>query len=239
MESNNTSTFHPTQWTLVLRSRGESEDAKVALSELCEAYYVPVVAFLRRDGKGDDWAREHAHAFFESVLAKGVGAPDPELGRFRSYLLGALKHFMSKLSDAAVAAKRGGGAEHVAFVEGTDTSPGLRMPGVCDDTLIFDREWALTLIGRALVALEAEHSGKPSHFAALKPWLAGGAECSQAKIAQTLGISETAVKVTIYRLRVRFRELIRTEVAATVDDPADISAELSHLIAVASASPDG
>lgn len=230
------STFHPTRWTLVLRARGEGEAAKTALSDLCEAYYGPVVAFLRRDGRSEDAARDMAHSFFESVLETGVGTPDPQRGRFRSYLLGALKHFLSKQRDAALAVKRGGGAEHVPMDGETDTSPGLPLPGVLDDTLVFDREWALALIGRALTVLENEHAGKESLFAALKPWLDGGAAVSQAETARSLGMSETAVKVAIHRLRARFRELIRAEVAATVNDPEDVTEELRHLIAVASRS---
>ncbi len=219
----------------MLRAHGESSEAKAALSDLCAAYYEPVVAFLRRDGRGDDAARDKAHAFFESVLSNGVGNPDRERGRFRSYLLGSLKHFLSKHRDASLAAKRGGGVEHVSLVGETDTSPGLPMPGLEDNTLAFDREWALALIARALTALEAENAGKPQTFDLLKPWLGAGVSGSQADAARTLGISETAVKVAIHRLRTRFRELIRTEVAATVNDPADVADELCHLIAVASA----
>ena len=224
------SAFHPTRWTLVLRASGEGAEAEAALSDLCAAYYAPVVAFLRRDGRGEDAAREKAHAFFASVLASGVGAPERERGRFRSYLLGALKHFLSKHRDAALAEKRGGGAEHIALT--TDTAAGLPLPAAPDDTLAFDREWAFTVIARALAALEAE---KPEHFTTLKPWLDGGADCSQADAATSLGMSENAVKVAIHRLRVRFRELIRAEVAATVNDAAEVGGELRHLIAIASA----
>lgn len=224
---NMTSSFHATNWTLVLRSRGEGEPAKAALSDLCAAYYEPVVAFLRREGRDDDAARELAHGFFESVLTGGVGAPEPGRGRFRSYLLGALKHFLSKRRDAARAEKRGGGAEHVEITDAAAVS--------ADDALAFDRDWALALIARALAALGAEHAGNPDVFAALKPWLDGGTELSQADVARSLGISGTAVKVAIHRLRVRFRELIRQEIAATLDDPADAADELRHLIAVAGA----
>jgi RNA polymerase sigma-70 factor (ECF subfamily) len=225
------SAFHPTRWTLVLRARGEGTEAKGALSDLCAAYYAPVVAFLHRDGRDDDAAREMAHAFFASLLASGVGAPEPERGRFRSYLLGALKHFLSKNRDAALTQKRGAGAEHISLA--TDTDAGLPLPAAPDETLAFDREWAHTVIARALAALEAE---KPAHFPMLKPWLGGAADCSQAEAARTLGVSETAVKVAIHRLRTRFRELIRAEVASTVNDPADAADELRHLIAIASAS---
>ena len=232
-----TAAFHETRWTLVLRARGEGAEARAALSDLCAAYYAPVVAFLRREGRDEDAAREMAHAFFAGLLAGGVGAPERERGRFRSYLLGALKHHLSKHRAAAVAEKRGAGAEHIALT--TDTAAGLPLPALSlsngpaapDDALAFDREWAFTLIARALAALEAE---KPAHFPTLKPWLDGGADCSQAAAARVLGMSETAVKVAIHRLRVRFRELIGAEVAATVRDASEVTDELRHLIAIAS-----
>ncbi len=224
------SVFHPTRWTLVLRARGEGAEATAALSDLCAAYYEPVVAFLRREGRDEDAAREMAHAFFAGLLVGGVGAPERERGRFRSYLLGALKHFLSKHRAAAIAEKRGAGAEHVSLT--TDTAAGLPLPGALDDTLAFDREWAFTLIARALAALEAE---KPAHFPTLKPWLDGGGDSSQAAAASALGLSETAVKVAIHRLRARFREIIRAEVAATVRDSTEVADELRHLIAIASA----
>ncbi|HEY1123093.1 MAG TPA: sigma-70 family RNA polymerase sigma factor, partial [Haloferula sp.] len=201
--------FHPTRWTLVLRSHGEGDDARAALSELCAAYYEPVVVFLRRNGRGDDAAREKAHAFFAVVLEGGLGSPDPNRGRFRSYLLGALKHFLINQRDAELTAKRGGRAEHVPLENESGTAPGLPMPGISDDALAFDREWALALIARALAALESEHTGKSELFRTLKPWLDGGADTSQAEAARALGMSENAVKVAIHRLRVRLRELIR------------------------------
>lgn len=217
-----TSSFHPTRWTLVLRARGEDPEAKAALSDLCAAYYAPVVAFLRRVGRSEDAARELAHGFFESVLAGGLGAPEPGRGRFRSYVLGALKHFLSKQRAASLAGKRGGGAEHVEWVEDA--------AGAEDDTLGFDRDWAMAVIGRALEALEREE--KPERFRVLKPWLNGDAVHAQADAARELGMSATAVKVAIHRLRARFRELIRAEVAATVGDHAEVADELRHLIAV-------
>lgn len=226
--------FHPTQWTLVLRARGDSEEAKAALSDLCAAYYAPVIAFLRREGRDDDAARETAHAFFATLLEGGVGTPDRERGKFRSYLLGALKHFLAKRRTAASAEKRGTGVEHVPLVTETDTSPGLPMPAAPESPpeLIFDREWAFTLIARSIAALETEHAHRPDYFATLKPWLDGTPGSPQSQAAERLGMSETALKVAIHRLRVRFRELIRAEVAATVYDPADTGDELKHLIAI-------
>lgn len=228
------SRFHPTQWTLVLRSRGDSVEARTALSDLCAAYYGPVVAFLRRERRDDDAAREMAHGFFAEVLANGVGSPDRERGKFRSYLLGALKHFLSRQRTAEGAEKRGGKVEHVPLVAESDTSPGVPLPAAPepDAALIFDREWAFTLIARALAALEAEHAERADLFSALKPWLNGTPAATQAETAARLGTSETALKVAIHRLRARFRELIRAEVAATVNDPADTADELRHLIQI-------
>jgi DNA-directed RNA polymerase specialized sigma24 family protein len=127
--------------------------------------------------------------------------------------------------------KRGAGAEHVSIASDHGTQPGIALPAAPDDTLAFDRAWAHTLIARALAALEAE---KPTHFPVLKPWLDGGASCPQAEAAKALGMNKTAVKVAIHRLRTRFRELIRAEVGATVNDAAEVADELRHLIAIAS-----
>ena len=225
------SKFHPTHWTLVVSASGKGAEAKGALSDLCEVYYRPVVGFLRREGRDEDEAREVAHAFFESVLQGGVGSPDPERGRFRNYLLGALKNFLSKRRDASLALKRGGEIEHVSLAADGDFSS---VPGVHDDTLAFDREWAMTLIGRALSILELEHEGKEHQFAILKPWLDTAGSHSQADAARELGMSESAVKVAIHRLRARFRLFLRAEVAATVADPADVADELRHLVEITS-----
>jgi DNA-directed RNA polymerase specialized sigma24 family protein len=227
------SEFSKTQWTLVLRASGVGAEAQAALSDLCAAYYEPVVAFLRREGRDEDAAREMAHGFFESLLQAGLGTPEQERGRFRSYLLGAVKHYLSKHRAAAGAQKRGEGAEHIALDDDGGMPPLLAV----DDTLAFDREWAFTLIARALTALEKEHEHKPQYFQTLKPWLDGAADLSQAQAGVMLGMTENAVKVGIHRLRTRFRELIRAEVAATVDDPAEVAEELSHLIAIVSQGP--
>jgi hypothetical protein len=151
---------------------------------------------------------------------------------------GCVKHFLSKHRASVLSAKRGGGAEHVPLVHETDTAPGLPLPGKPDDELGLDREWAFVLIARALNSLEQEHAHKTEFFAALKPRLDGGATASQAEAAFALEMSETAVKVAIHRLRAHFRELIRAEITATVNDPAGVADELHHLIAVAGSSSD-
>lgn len=238
MSQTSTTPFAPTRWTLVLRARGESAESRTALSELCDAYYQPVLRFLRREGRDEDSARELAHDFFQRVLAGGgFDGADPERGRFRSYLLGALKHFLADDRARAQRLKRGGGAtlESLDAPAGTDTSPSLEVASPADPNADarFDREWALTLMARALAVLQQEFAaaGKADQFEILKPWLMGEtASHSQAEAARRLDLSEGAVKVTIHRLRKRFREAVRAEIAQTLREPALVDEELRHLI---------
>lgn len=231
-----TSSFHDTRWTLVARSCGSDAAARGALSELCAAYYAPVVVFLRRDGREEDLARELAHDFFARLLEGGaMEGADPERGRFRSYLLAAVKRFAADQRERAGALKRGGGCEQVSLQSGgTDTEPGLQVEDVktMAPDAAFDREWAMTLLARSLANLEQAlgAEGKADHFAVLKPWLTTGADDQpQATAAAQLGISEAAVKVAIHRLRQRFRETVRKEIAQTVSAPAVIEEELESL----------
>ena len=226
------SSFHPTHWTLVLQSRGEGEAAKVALSELCEIYYRPVVAFLRREGRDENEARDLAHSFFQELLKGGLGKPDPNKGKFRSYLLGALKNSLGKKRATERTVKRGAGAEHITLTT-AEFEGGLSNPKTKDD-IDFDRDWALALIARSLSRLEKENESKSKQFEILKPWLDGGAMTTQSVAASELGISESAVKVAVHRLRVRFRELIRKEISETVSDPSEVTEELHYLIEVVS-----
>ena len=198
------------------------------MSELCEAYYAPVVAFLRRQGREEDAARELAHDFFAKLLAGGaIEGARPERGRFRSYLLGALKHFAADQRDKTLASKRGGGLEHAEMDDEMPDST-MEMPDA-----EFDRQWALTLLARSLSRLESEMAaeGKTAHFEALKPWLSAEADSTpQAVAAEKLGLSIEAVKVAVHRLRKRFREAVKTEIAHTVSDAADVSEELDALM---------
>lgn len=223
--------FVATRWTLVLRARGESSEGRAALSELCTAYYAPVLAFSRRSGHPEDEAREMAHEFFAMLLARGgFAGPDPERGRFRSYLLGAVRYFLRDQHDHALRAKRGGGAaleslDQASAQQVADTSVAL-------DEAAFDREWALALMNRVVTALEAEHGGeRQEQFAALRPWLMGEGVTSHADTAARLGMREGAVKTAVHRLRQRFRELLKAEVAQTLANPAELDDELRHLCA--------
>lgn len=226
------SDFAATRWTLVAQARGNDTEAKAALAELCDAYYKPVIAFLACEGRTQDAARELAHEFFAIILAgKSLGGAERGRGRFRSYLLGALKHFLADHREKANAEKRGGGVESVPL--DTATGAGLSLPAQPDDERVFDRQWALTVIARALdvVGGELRDAGKAAHFVVLKPWLMGDGG-DQAVAATQLGMGASAVKVAIHRLRQRFREAVKGEIAQTVPDAADVDEELRHLVAV-------
>jgi RNA polymerase sigma factor (sigma-70 family) len=230
------STFVTTQWTRVLEARGDSPDARAALSDLCAAYYNPVFAFIRRSTQSDDAARDLTQEFFARLLTRnGFAKADRQRGRFRSYLLGAVKHFLADMQDHANRLKRGAGQTLESIDAGTDTSPGLQLPDGNTRTpdREFDRQWALTVLELALNRVAEEHraSGKADHFETLKPWLIGEAQGSrQADAARQLGINEGAVKVAIHRLRRRFRETIKSEIAQTVNDETEQPDELQRLL---------
>lgn len=224
--------FAHTRWTLVLRAQPESAEGRAALSDLCAAYYQPVFVFLRGMGFSGDTARDHAHSFFAHLLERGFPGVDPQRGRFRSYLLGAVKFFVGDLLDHSRRAKRGGGAVHEVIDTMDEHSPalGLNDPSAPTTPEIFDREWALAVMNRAVNAVAEEHAAQ--RFAVLRPWLMGDAAASQVECAQALSMSEGAFKVAVHRLRRQFREALRQEVAHTVDGDADIDAELRYLCSV-------
>jgi len=223
------SSFHATRWTLVRQAGLRSDAGRTALSELCGIYYEPVFRFIRARTANEDLARDLTHGFFEELLLReSVGAPDPEKGRFRSWLLGAVKHFLARQHAQAMAAKRGGGTEHVELHEAAENLTGE------DARAGFDRDWALALIRRALVSLEGElaAAGKGNHFQMLQPWLDGGAPGSSRETAELLGLSENAFHVTVHRLRQRFRIFVRAEVAATTTCATEADEEFRHLVEV-------
>ncbi len=221
----------------MLRARGETPEARAALSELCEACYQPVFRFLRREGRDDEAARELAQEFFARILQHGdLGAADPNRGRFRSYLLGAVKHFLADQRKREGRLKRGGGvaAESLDAPVTEDGAPvDLPDAGATVPDAWFDRQWALAVMERALnvVATEFAANGKATQFDQLKPWLAGEAPAlSQATAARRLGWSEGAVKVAVHRLRKRFREALQAEVSQTLAEGDDLDTELRYLI---------
>jgi RNA polymerase sigma factor (sigma-70 family) len=227
---NTPAAFPMTRWTRVLAARGGSAEAKTALSELCAAYYEPVHAFLIHT-VGSDASRDLTHAFFAQLLERGgLTSVQPQRGKFRSYLLGAVKHFIADQRDRDRAEKRGSGIADLSLdAEETKIEPQSAAP---PDSL-YDREWAIALLHRAIERLteEQREAGREQQFIVLKPWLNGEAGAlSQAAAATELGVTENVVRVAIHRLRKRFGESVRHEIAQTVDSPDEISAELNYLI---------
>lgn len=227
----------------MLRSRGETDEARAALSELCEIYYRPVFAFLKTYCGDEEQAREIAHEFFERLLEKGgFEGVDPARGKFRSYLLGALKHFVHEKRKFENRQKRGAGVLFQSIEEplsGKDEEMRMEIANTFDPhfELYFDREWALTIVMRALTQVEDKYraDGKSNYFEVLKPWLAGtDAGLNQKSAAEKLGISESAVKVAIHRLRKKFRDAVKSEIAQTVREESQINEELNYLIQVLS-----
>lgn len=234
--------FATTHWTRVLASQGKAPEALHALSELCAEYYAPIVAVLRRETPSEDRARDLAHAFFERVLQQhSFDGAHPARGRFRSYLLGALKHFLSHQRQKESRAKRGGTTPHVPFESGegdTDVIP-VADPHSDLDAAIFDRAWGLHILAMALerLTLEARNSGTQHAFEVLKPWLSGDAESTgqtQSQAALQLGITDGAFRLALHRLRRRFREIVKAEIAKTVSHPDEVPDELNHLITAVS-----
>ena len=223
-----------------MQARGESPAAQAALGELCESYYAPVLSFIRHAGRDEEAARDLTQEFFARLLARhGLDTVEPGRGRFRSFLLGAVKNFLANEYDRARAAKRGGGQAPLSIQAGgnTNTTTELQIPdpaGTVPDT-VFDRQWALTIVERALNTLAGEFAAadKTSQFDTLKPWLLGDVDSlSQADAAARLGLTEGAAKVAIHRLRRRFRELVKAEIVQTVTDPAQAAEELRYLVEV-------
>lgn len=225
---------------MVMRAKGEAPEARAALGDLCEAYWNPVFRFLRREGRGEDESRELTQEFFAKLLAgAGIGEADPAKGRFRSYLLGSLKHFLANQRRDANREKRGGGVV-IESIDGggSETSPGLQVAdpeSAGADDAWFDRHWALAVMERGLdrVRESFEQAGKDEQFNLLKPWLMGDPEgISQADAAGQLGMTRAAVKVAVHRLRQKFGEAIRSEIAETVETEEEIAGELRYLIEV-------
>lgn len=230
--------FATTHWTTVLAAgEGSSADSREALARLCERYWYPLYAYVRRRGNDPADAQDLTQAFFarlfERELLKRIA---PEGGRFRSFLLTALKHFLTDEWKRGRARKRGGGRTTLSIDE-RDAEERYRVEPV--DTLnperLFERRWALTLLESALARLEEEYrsSGKVETFARLRSVLLADSDApAYSEIGAQLGISEGAVKVAAHRMRSSFRRLLRAEIADTVNRPEEVDEELRHLFVV-------
>lgn len=231
--------FRTTRWTQVIAARGASPEGRQALRDLCETYYEPVALFIQRSRPaGLDEARDLTHEFFTLLLeGQRLDQADQSRGRFRSYLLGAVKHFLSDRRDRVQAQKRGGGVVIQSLSpasDGVSSFDPIGAAGLPPDAY-FDRQWGLTVVQQAMDLLrrEAEAAGELARFEALQPWLVtpSGHDTALAA-ARSLGLSERAFKVAVHRLRKRFRQVVLERVSATVDDPGDVQQELNYLIEV-------
>jgi RNA polymerase sigma factor (sigma-70 family) len=230
--------FTTTHWSAVLAAgQQKGPAAREALEELCRTYWYPLYLFVRRHGYGPCDAQDLTQEFFARLIAKQqLARAQPERGRFRSFLLVSLKHFLADAHDRAQALKRGGGRVIVSLEEEHAEGRYQREPkDEMSPERLFERRWAYTLLETVITMLGAEFraAGKQVLFEGLKAFLIGegeGATYSQA--AGALGLSEAAAKMTVTRMRRRYRELLRAEVAKTVAEPGEVESELSHLFSV-------
>jgi RNA polymerase sigma factor (sigma-70 family) len=227
--------FASTRWSLVLAAgRGDAPEAQSALAALCQIYWYPLYAYVRRSGHLADEARDLTQEFFARLLEKHyLRAADSERGRFRSFLLTALKRFLSKERHRTRAFKRGGGRSVLSLDFEQGESRFLLEPAtdVTAET-IYERRWALALLDRAMARLrdEFERAEKREDFERLKVFLTGeAAALSYRDVAAATGTTEGAVKVAVHRLRRRFRDIVLAEIAQTVSTPEDAEEELRHL----------
>ena len=230
--------FYTTHWSVVLLAgQTTSPESSAALEKLCRAYWTPVYFFARRKGYGDADAKDLTQQFFTRLLARNDFAGlDASKGKFRTFLLAAFMHFLANEFDRASALKRGGGQialplddlsdEQLAQFSSAENFPPAQL---------FDKNWALAVLAQSLANLKAEmaRAGKSPHFDALKVFLtADGVAADYAGVAQKLGVATNSVPVLVHRLRQRFRELVRVELAQTVATPSDLDEEMRHLFAV-------
>jgi len=230
------SQFPTTRWTLVVAAGDpQRKDARSALVSLCENYWYPLYAYLRRRGYAPDQAQDLTQEFFMRVLeGRYLDRADPEKGRFRSFILTSLKFFVADEQDRQRAQKRGGGAV-VSLEISSGEERYQREPGHYETPdRIFERRWALSMLERVMERLRDEfvQHGRPENFERMKVFLLGQSEAPYVDLAREMNTSEGALKVAIHRLRKRYRELFRQEIADTVADPAKVESELRYLAAV-------
>ena len=229
--------FATTRWSLVLDARESlTPQAQGALASLCELYWYPLYAYLRRRGHTVENAQDLTQGFFARLLEKrSLRVVDRARGRFRSFLLASLDNYVSNERDREYAQKRGGGT-FTFSLDGSEAEERYRLEPQDQLTpeTIFDRNWALTVLDRVLTKLSTDlHAeGKGELFERLKPCLIGDPDRgSYQELAEALGMTEAAVKVAVHRLRRRYRQRLHAEIAQTVEHPEDVDLELRHLIA--------
>ena len=234
---NGAGAFATTHWSVVLTAQGESPSAQKAIEKLCRIYWWPLYGFVRRQGYTPEEAQDVTQGFFALLLERrDFDAVRREKGRLRSYLLVSLKNFLRKAHRRELALKRGEGRSLVPLDKLLARERADReLTSALSADKVYERRWALTLLEQVLARLEEEYraAGNELLFECLNELLAGEpARPSQADIAKKLGMTENAVKQAFYRLRQRYRELLRDEITHTVAVPGDVEDELRHFISV-------
>ena len=214
----------------------QTPGGRAALDELCQLYWYPLYAYVRRRGSSPEDAEDLTQEFFRRLLEKGyLKAADREKGRFRTFLLVALQRFLANEWDRARAQKRGGRSEHVSLdTSSAETQYQVEAATEISPERIYDRRWAFALLGRTMARLRAEFvaTGKQEEFEQIKECLTADREAlDYGVLAGRTGLSEGTLRVGIHRLRKRFREIFRQEVAQTVATPTEVDAEMRHLMA--------
>ena len=230
--------FATTHWSLVISAgTTDADDSRSALEWLCQAYWMPLYGYVRRRVTDANDAQDLTQAFFERLLDKNyLAEADPNRGRFRAFLLTSFKHFLANEWDKKKTAKRGGRQRILSLdYEAGESWHASLTSDETDAELLFERQWANTVLTRVMQRLEREQerAGHARQFAILKSFIAGRSEgTSIAKAASELAMKEAAARMAVSRLRDRYREILRAEIAETVTSPEDVDAEISHLFAV-------
>lgn len=227
--------FPTTRWTLVAAAGDRDRpDGRRALASLCEAYWYPLYAYARRRGDTPEQAQDHTQEFFARFIERDYfDRADPDRGRFRSFLLSSFKYYLCDDAGRARAQKRGGGIAPLSIEVSKGEEMYVREPAHNETPeRIYERRWARTLLDRVIDRLRTEfvQHGRSEHFDKLKTCLQGDSDVPYAELARQLETTESALKVGIHRLRKRYRDLIRLEIADIVADPADIDSELRYLV---------
>jgi DNA-directed RNA polymerase specialized sigma24 family protein len=230
--------FTTTHWSVVLAAgRTNEPQSAAALETLCRTYWYPLYAYLRRRGQGEHDAQDLIQGFFAQLLERDwLDGVEQQKGRFRSFLLTSLNYYMSDERDRATAQKRGGGRALISL-DAQEAEERYRLEPADDRSpdKLFERRWAMALLDRVLVRLASEFAdaGKVELFKRLQPFLvAGGEATTYAQVAVEAGLSEEAFKKAVQRMRRRYHQLFRDEIAQTVASPAEVDEELQHLCEV-------
>ncbi|MDP6445211.1 MAG: sigma-70 family RNA polymerase sigma factor [Pirellulaceae bacterium] len=227
--------FATTRWTLVQRAAEDSDESSRALSELCQLYWFPLYAFVRRRGVDRSEAEDITQSFFQRLLERNdVAGADPDRGRFRSYLMASMTNYLSNWRRDEHALKRGGGCVHLS-IDFDDGERRLQLAGSSRSAESeFERRWAMALLERAIERLrdECAAADRLQWFEHLKPHLGGGRGAPYAELAEQLDTTVGALKAAAHRFRRRCRELVREEIAHTVDDGSEVDDEIQHFFSV-------